>query len=288
MIQYDPRTGRARARLLANYNDLDVFVEDVATQNVYVRLVNRILGRRGRITSVIALGGRASVLSACRADQSPRGRPRLYIIDGDLDIVWGAPRPRLRYLYRLGVYCCENLVATEQAAGCIGEEALSSTTLGAVLQLLQIDSLVGDAARRLLPLFVLYGVAAKLGLGVATSSYPVHHLIDSPSGPLTLSSRRIRGRMRQLLSEIQSTGVAKTRYRAAKRRVRSIVTRSPDPASRYISGKTYLLPLVRLQLRKLAGVQETSQRLMVRMAQHCEIDVDPGLVRAVRRAIHSN
>ncbi len=52
--------------------------------------------------------------------------------------------------------------------------------------------------------------------------------------------------------------------------------------------KTYLLPLIRLQLRKVAGVQETPQRLMVRFALHCETDVDSGFVRAVQRAVHSN
>ena len=50
MIAYSPEAQTARACLLRIYNDIDVFVEDATCQNMYVRLINRILGSRGRIS----------------------------------------------------------------------------------------------------------------------------------------------------------------------------------------------------------------------------------------------
>ena len=39
MIAYSPEAEAARAYLLQSYNDIDVFVEDVTCQNMYIRLI---------------------------------------------------------------------------------------------------------------------------------------------------------------------------------------------------------------------------------------------------------
>jgi hypothetical protein len=115
MVAYSPEAEAARAHLLKNYNDLDIFVEDLTCQNMYVRLINRMFAGRARISQVYPLGGRVNVIQRCKADQSAPGRPRLYIIDGDIDLLLGRPAPRLRGLYRLKVYCSENLLLSEHA-----------------------------------------------------------------------------------------------------------------------------------------------------------------------------
>jgi hypothetical protein len=67
---------------------------------------------------------------------------------------------------------------------------------------------------------------------------------------------------------------------------RLIPTTHVDVA-RLISGKTYLLPLLYHHLRSKARFSGTLDQLKARLARYCEIDVDPGLLSAIRRASRS-
>lgn len=284
MIRYSPKTARARARLLARYNDIDVYVEDAATQNMYVRLLSRILGAKHTLTSVIPLDGRKNVIEACARDQAQRARRRLYLIDGDLDLLNGVPAPKLKHLYRLNVYCSENLVATEHAAIQIAMEGLPSCSYDVAQKLLNLDILLERIPRQLLGLFVLYAVVQRLGLTIQTSGKPIHAFLEDPGDPYTLSAQRVFRRYREILAEILQHST-KRQYRRAKRAVCRSLARSPDVPGRYVSGKTYLLPVIELRLRRAASVQDSRRSLVVRLATHCEPNVDPGLVRALRRAV---
>src|SRR5690606_41227504 len=58
--------------------------------------------------------------------------------------------------------------------------------------------------------------------------------------------------------------------------------RAPDLSMlRFVSGKTYLLPLSYHWLRRHTGFVGTLEQLKVRLARYAEINVDPGLVEAV-------
>jgi hypothetical protein len=284
VIRYDPRTAQARARLLRGYNDIDVFVEDITSQNLYVRLLSRILGPRRTISSVIALDGRRNVIEQCERDQAPRNRPRIYIIDGDLELLNGVPKRRLRHLYRLNVYCSENLVATEHAAILLAQEGRPSATYAELQARLKITDILLDAERKLRPLFVLYAIVQRLGLTIRTSADSVIRFLGTPADPMTISPAKIRARIRQILRQINAQ-VPRWRYRRAKRAVRRNIHASGGWSIRFISGKTYIQPLIELQLKRHAGVQDTRTTLSVRLASHCEVYVDLGLARALKREV---
>lgn len=82
-------------------------------------------------------------------------------------------------------------------------------------------------------------------------------------------------------AELFARGVtARTRARIVKR-----LAKNKWDQSVYISGKAYLLPLAHLQLKSVAGFNESTDKLKVRLAQHCELHIDRGLKRAVLRAL---
>jgi hypothetical protein len=284
VIQFDRRVARARARLLANYNDIDVFVEDVAAANVYVRLINRVIGKNV-VSSVIALGSRQAVLDACAGDQTTRPRRRLYVIDGDLDLLLGRPKRRLRFLYRLKVYSLENLVATEWAAVHIGQEALPTQSFAQTQAALQIDAVFSLFEATLIPLYVLYATSHKVAPSLQTIAYPLQRLLDNQGDPLTLSRTRVRDRMREMLRLLKGLGVSRDRYRKTKASIRRRLVEHSANRLGFLSGKQCLLPAVQLQLRKVAGMQSNATSLMVRLAQHVELDIDPGFARAVKRTL---
>lgn len=283
MIAYSPDAEPARAYLLKAYNDLDVFVEDATCQNMYVRLINRMLSGRGRISQVFPLHGRANVLAQCRTDQLPRARKRIYVIDADQDLILGKAAPPLKYLYRLNVYSSENLLLSEHAIITLATESKTNESWAQLAIDLQIRPMLDQAIRLLMPLFVIYGVVAKLGLGIETVGFSVHRLLRDRSDPTTLSEELIRARIIRLLREIRQQSTPR-KYRSARRAILRELEKRRRHASAYISGKTYLLPLIQLQLRRVAGVNDSMDGIKVRLAQHCELNIDARLRAALMRA----
>jgi hypothetical protein len=284
VIAYSPDAEPARAYLLKAFNDIDVFVEDATCQNMYIRLINRVLAGRAHINQVFPLGSRDNVVASCSQDQGARARRRLYIIDADQDLMLGIPAPRLKHLYRLSAYCSENLLLSEHAAITLATEAKTNVAWPDMAISLALRPLLDQAVNTLAPLFVLYGIVQKLGLGLETVKYSVYRLLGDPSDPRTLSETLVRVRILSIIRQIRSH-VPSRRYRSIRNTILRRVRRNRRHHSVYISGKTYLLPLVHLQLKKVAGLNDSFDHVKVRLAQHCELTIDRGLHRALRKAV---
>ena len=284
MICYSRDAEPARAYLLRAHNDIDVFVEDATCQNMYVRLISRMLGNSGsKITSVFPLHGKQNVIDRCRNDQLPRNRKRLYIIDADHDLLLRTARPRLKNLYRLNVYCSENLLISESAAITLGTESDPNQTWPDLALGLSLRPVLERSIRLLLPLFVEYAIVSKLRLPIQTVDYSVVRLLAHQADPGSLSPLLIRRRIRALRAQILAV-VSPGRYQRTRQFVLKRLDRRAENHSDFISGKTYLLPLIHLRLKQVARFTDGFDKLKVRLAQHCELTIDPGLRRAIRRS----
>jgi hypothetical protein len=270
--------------LLRQYNDLDIFVEDVSAQNVYIRLFNRMLNGIAKITQVFPLQSRSTVLSECAKDQLPRNRKRLYIIDGDFELIHGTAAPVLLHLYRLGVYCSENLLLSESAAIEIALECDTSAPWHGLALRLDLRSLFDSVNHLLMPLFIIYAVAEWVEAGVPTSGYAVNRLCVSPHNPRTLSAYKIRRR----ISEVRAAILAKIsmlQYKALRRSFGARLGTDKRQHGSFISGKTYLLPILHAHLKREVGFSGSSDTLKVRLAAYCELNIDLGLSAALHAAV---
>ncbi len=284
MIIYSAEAESARAYLLKNYNDIDIFVEDATCQNMYIRLFNQMLGSKGKINQVFPLHGRPNVIARCAADQGSRDRRRLYVIDADHDLLLGISSPRLRYLYRLKSYCSENLLLSEYAALMLAMESRSNASWVDLQTELDLQKLLSTSSQQLLPLFVTYAIVNKLDLSITTVDFSVLRLLNDKRDPCTLSDHLIRTRVISVLRKIRAV----TTYRQCRAVLDSILRRlrhPTAPVNAYVSGKDCLLPLVHLQLQKVAKFHDSFEGLKVRLAMHCELSADPGLRRAIRKAL---
>src|SRR5690606_19852845 len=68
-----------------------------------------------KVNKLISLGGKSKVIDACRADQVKRDVKRVYIVDGDLDILNDTNLNGLNFLFVLEKYCIENYLIQEEA-----------------------------------------------------------------------------------------------------------------------------------------------------------------------------
>ncbi|MBL3598161.1 DUF4435 domain-containing protein, partial [Rhodovulum sulfidophilum] len=114
-VVYPEGIAPALGHLNSARNDIEIFVEDTANLNVWRSIIQKFLPEGVSFYDPIPLGGRKAVLEECRRDQANDGRKKLYIIDADLDLLMGRPKPRLRHLYRLRAYCVENYLIQEDA-----------------------------------------------------------------------------------------------------------------------------------------------------------------------------
>jgi hypothetical protein len=285
VIVYSPEAEPARAYLLRAYNDIDVFVEDTRCQNLYVRLLNRILEPTGKkVTHVFPLHSRKNVIDRCRLDRLTSKRPRLYVIDADQDLILRRPALRLKGLYRLGVYCIENVLLSEHAIVTVATECNTEVSWPDMAVMLSVRPLLEGAVQTLLPLFIAYAIVHKLDLGIVTVAFPVQRLLADQNDARSLSNALIRSRVFGILRAVRAQ-VSRHGYSRARNSITSNLATDKRERADYISGKTYLLPLVQLHLRRVAGLRDPLDSLKVRLALHSELTIDPGLRRAVLKAL---
>ena len=86
--------------------------------------------------------------------------------------------------------------------------------------------------------------------------------------------------IRQVRSQVSAS-----KYRSVRASILRRLKRSKRDNSVYISGKSYLLPLAYLQLKRVANLNESMERVKVRLTQHCELTSAAGLQRAILRAV---
>jgi hypothetical protein len=115
MIEYSGAAKIAVATFMRPYNDVDIYVEDQTYKGLYERIINRSIEGRGRVSSVIPIGCRADVERAAANDNGSDGRRKIYIVDGDLDLLARGRHEKVPNLHRLSVYAVENLVLSSES-----------------------------------------------------------------------------------------------------------------------------------------------------------------------------
>jgi hypothetical protein len=237
-VRYPAKAAVALGFLKSHSNDIDVFVEDSAGRNLWVKLLRKFLPPGVRLNSVNTLGGRKEVLDACRADRKPTSRRRLYIIDADLDIARGQRRPRIKNLYMLRRYCIENYLLHQFSF----VEAITSlvTTVDEVqaATICDLSSWLKRNEPQLRKLFSAYATAREVDSGLLTVRYSCHQLffdnIDFDYCSVR-TNRRVASLYRDLINEVGSA-----RVRVAFDRVTAAVSKSDVQV--YCSAKSYILP----------------------------------------------
>lgn len=282
MIRYSPRSARAIGLLKSFYNDIEIFVEDKASPNMHLLICRRVLGDGVRLSSVNPLGGRAAVIEACRLDQAVSSRKRLYVIDGDLDLIMGRTKPRLKHLYRLRAYCVENLL--------LGQSAVESVCLQSApeLQPMQIRTALGFAtwlaglAQGLVPLFKAYAIARAIDPTLKTVGTTVHPLCAHQGNRLSLNYRKVFAHIRRLFRQITLAG-QRSELRRYRPKVEACCTGGVSDL-RYVSGRDYIFPLLYHRLRAEFGFKGTLEQLKVQLAVFYDPIWEPYFARALRVA----
>lgn len=280
-MQHPKRALTALVYLFRPYNDIDIYIEDTTCRNMYQILIERILNGRAKLKRVFPLAGRAAVISRCSLDQTDAQRRRLYLIDGDFDTLFGNKvAPNLKHLYQLNVYCVENILFCDHAICELGCECMTNTSKQDIEEIIDFRNFLLNLVSNLKPLLILYGAAHMLEPSLQTFSYNATNLVQQTGKYVELSRTKTKSRCRTLLSELQSSHSIHE-IRNAVKHVRSLMPPQEDKVIDLISGKTYLLPLLKFHLRNKVKFGEDLDRLKVRLARYSLLNNDPGLINAI-------
>lgn len=116
MLKFNFKALKALPKLFAYRNDIDIYTEDkVADKEFYKALFKRLFNNGTNVNDVTPLGCKANVLNAYDSQDKKSMRKRLYIVDGDLDLIIGTNRKAEENLVILDSYCIENYLIEEAA-----------------------------------------------------------------------------------------------------------------------------------------------------------------------------
>jgi hypothetical protein len=269
------------------YNDIDVYVEDRIYKGVYERLINNVLRGRGRVSHVIPLGPSEIVIAEAKKDTETGGRPRLYVVDGDLDLIAFYRKKTHLRLYRLSVYSLENLLLEEKAVESYVKFALPGMTSNEALATVNLEELFQriDIVSR--TYVVLLGIARRLKLRDNSLKFDQTIFLRKTRGKyVKLDTRRLNRKLYEAISFVK-TSSGRSRYRATKRQVLRIIREKELAAVKYFPGKTALWMLN--ELIGVAGGLQNNQRVIVSyLANECQLSLDRKLARRLRSLTQSS
>ncbi|MFC1672655.1 DUF4435 domain-containing protein [Pseudomonadota bacterium] len=298
MIQYSQNAKKSLAYLLQPYNDIDVFVEDTTCMNMYIHYINRIISGRGKITHVHRLGGKKDVLAACANDQRGNGRPRLYVIDGDLEALTNIPieehkdlyknNTKRDELYRLRTYCFENILFNEDSLIEIASESKHNSTVFEITQLIKYPQIESEIKNKFSSIFLLYGIATRLNLRIQTVKYNMHRLciprIRGGNRQFIICPHKVRDKTRDLISKIVNA-VGWKRYIKEKRFIKKQITRKKLTSFDYISGKSYIMPIIHNVMDVKCDYRGDDNQLKAALAKTAPINREKAFSKRIRKLL---
>ena len=279
---YSPRAAIALGLLKRAKNDIDIYVEDKANPNMWIQYIRNIIPAHFNIESVSVLGSRENVLAACKFDQDWRGRARLYVIDGDFDILFKDPKPRLRHLYRLRAYCIENYFLNQRALLYVTTVADPRCSEQDARTRVAFDEWLKTNEALLLALFVCYGIVQRTDGSIQTVSFSVHRLLKDPKANIDLCPIKVNIRIFGLYREIAKKNgmeIVRKRYHELRK---SLTTLS---AMDVVSAKDYIFPLIYKKIKSNFQISISAESFKVMLASKTDRSADPYFARSLSRAL---
>jgi Protein of unknown function (DUF4435) len=282
VLAWPEKALRAIPVFFRRWNDIDIYIEDTRkhTQHIYCELINKVGNGRFCVAKVFPLGHRNAVLTACKGDQKKGGRHRLYIIDGDLDLLTGESIPSLRRLYRHDVYCIENYLIDESAAVEVLYDEMADVEKPEIKKRLdfpQWEQQVECVAE----LFVMFALQRLFTPTKASISVGFPKIVSNTKPP-SLNAKSVE----RLIAEIYTDLTTHHGADAVMKNLIMVHNRlaKHQPPSIVVSAKDYLVKLFRWYLAKQTKISATAKSLELRLAKACDIGKHKRFVAALEQA----
>lgn len=254
-------------------NDVDIFIEDSNDEEFYKALLNNLFQGKKRIGKIISCGCKTRLLSACENDQIDRDRRRVYVTDGDLDLIHDTNRNDLNYLYVLDRYCIENFIIEESGI----YETLHDCIIldkDEIEKKLGLNNWLKSISNPLIELFLHYSICHNQNMGLQTVKYSVGKLCVQKRGITVLDFDKINDRIKYLRNEIV-TKIGDDKYNESIYDLRQKWQCCVGTLLKIVSAKDYIIPLLEFRFKKLQGKETYNlkrETLRMRLAKTADLE----------------
>src|SRR5690554_4566169 len=153
-------------RFFAYRNEIDIYTEDKCSDKEFYRaLFERLTNGKVIINDITPMGCKASVLKAYDEQDESSTRKKLFIVDGDLDLVIATNRKPEKNLVVLDSYCIENYLIDEKAGIEIIYYSDGTTDKSTITKKLNFKKWIGYNKIDLIDLFFNFAILKMFGGG---------------------------------------------------------------------------------------------------------------------------
>lgn len=268
--QYPDRALMSRGVLYRPLQDIEIYVEDENSELFYTELLSRLMGNEVRISKVFALRGKDRVLEECKSFIGTHSA--IFIIDGDLDWVAGKPSPLIERLFVHQCYCVENYLFCETAMVEIIVENNGRLSREEARKRLNWSKIREAYQEPLTELFIEFATAHLRKPELPTVSTGVGVLFTQQGRKTTPDLDRLKvSSLSTRVREAVIREVGPDNYQHTRMEVASRVAEMADSFDA-ISGKSYLIPLQLLILKRFSSQNIKRSSLVFRSAKYCCLD----------------
>ncbi len=203
MLRYSDAARELMPQFYAEYNDINVYVEDEDDELFYEKLLQKLFLESTRIKRVFGVGGKDNLLNKVREHlKHPLGEKAFFIADGDFDRIRGISWPLTERLHVLEEYCIENFLFEEEAVCLVVQEEKPSKTIEQWKTIVNVYRWLEDTVNLLTPLFACFIFIQKYDRGKPNIREGVGKFISNSKNP-SLDVNKITGYIISIEKEFQ-------------------------------------------------------------------------------------
>lgn len=280
MIGFNYRSLKAIPRFFAYRNEIDIFTEDKKNdKEFYKALFSRLCNNKISINDITQLGCKANVLKAYDEQDKSSTRKKLFIVDGDLDLIIGTNRKSENNLVVLDSYCIENYIIDEKSALEILYYSVGTTDKITLSKKLNFDKWLNYNNETLIHLFLNFSILKMFGGGPILKS--ASQFLKLEKKQTVLDNDAVKAYSNEIKNQIISLLQSKNEidpeftYQNELRKLEIKWKNDKVTFLKIISGKDYLIHLFQLRINYTIGKGKSmfpKQSFKLFLANHCDLE----------------
>lgn len=254
MLEFGFKALRALPKFFTYRNDIDIYTEDkIADKEFYRTIFKRLLGDEIKINDVTPLGCKTNVLNEYNKQNKSDKRKKLFIVDGDLELILDTNRKSFSNLIVLDSYCIENYLINEKAGIELIYFSNGSESRENLKNKLNFDKWLEYNAPCLIALFINFAILRKYGGGPIIKT--AHDFLTQDGKETILNKDEIKKYSSDIKNEIihqlNKIGI-KNPEETYNQDYTSLCKKwetNNDTLLKIVSAKNFLLPLLQFRIR---------------------------------------
>lgn len=244
MLGFSSQIQRLVSTFMTYRNDIDIYTEDEEKDKEFYRsLLKKLVPTSIRINDVTPLGSKRNVLDRCQKEL-PNGRKKLFIVDGDINLINEKTVYTLPNLYVHDAYCIENLLIDRESVLKFIYMQCAVKSEEEIEQLVDYENWLSAYSKELINLFLHFAIADLFNLPFTLgNAYQFHKkngddfIFDEDATKLEIDKLK-----RYIIDK-----VAQSDYERELTRLKATWAFNENNFLKAVSGKDYLFPILLLK-----------------------------------------